>query len=493
MNFFTYDEKFSEDYCGGLFVAKFEKIDELQSGLTREILKGETNSYRHIANHFGTKYTDTINFKCSVMKKDFSPFTMTEINDVNKWLTSPKYPRHLCFISCEGKAYYYNGLFTEVTYEYASNGVMAINYVFVNSSPFMYESYSETVEISGGSGSSSLVIDINCDSGLAYDYIYPEFTFQYVPADGVSLVSAEDDGVAVVSEDEEENLLSPMGDSGLDWSSCSGWNDAELLDTRHYASGCFVQVSYISNAKSYGITVHYALDSTADFPAYVVKDVDSNTFVLKGYTYHKIAYSVNDVFEGFNLNELTPTEDVSYGNGSLAYAPRDVTNNSRVATDVDAFTNLPTFLSTDTDAINAYLNNGDITGALNYSDIAPSVSINKKLKTILFNQSDKCTKNGYEYNPTLIFSLPITKTLKMDCRNQILTSYDNKETFEVFGINEYQEETDVINWVRLLDGDNRIFVVFTKNEDGETFDSTDKVIVTYTYKVPKKVGEMFEY
>lgn len=479
MKFFTYDEKFSEDYCGGLFVAKFEKIDELQSGLTREILKGETNSYRHVANHFGTKYTDTINFKCSVMKKDFSPFTMTEINDVNKWLTSPKYPRHLCFISCEGKAYYYNGLFTEVTYEYASNGVMAINYVFVNSSPFMYESYSETVEISGGSGSSSLVIDINCDSGLAYDYIYPEFTFQYVPADGVSLVSAEDDGVAVVSEDEEENLLYPAGESGFDWSTITNIPKA-TVSAGKYMSGCVGTI--LTSSNGYNILSFWLVTGTDSSPAYVIKNEDG-AYYIYGTSLNKtelLAYESD-------FSDVS-TELGDFGGNYNSYGGLVCSKDY-----LDFYCDMPVFSSADETAIEAYKASGDITGALNYSDIAPSVSINKKLKTILFNQSDKCTKNGYEYNPTLIFSLPITKTLKMDCRNQILTSYDNKETFEVFGINEYQEETDVINWVRLLDGDNRIFVVFTKNEDGETFDSTDKVIVTYTYKVPKKVGEMFEY
>ena len=169
MKYFIYDNKSTESF--DLIITSFEKSDVLQSGLTREIIKGETNQYRARANHFGTKYTETITFKISLMNSDFSPISRTEINEINKWLTSPKYPKDLYTVSCKGVGYRYKGLFTEVSYEYSAEGVMAINYTFVNDSPFVYSFKTiERIDITKEAGRTETILCNNC---CAYDYIYP--------------------------------------------------------------------------------------------------------------------------------------------------------------------------------------------------------------------------------------------------------------------------------------------------------------------------------
>lgn len=161
----------------GLMIVSFEKVDSLQSGLTREIIKGETNQYRARANHFGTKYTETITFKISLMHKDYSPMSKGRIMYLNKWLTSPKYPKELCVVGCNGEEYKYRGLFTEVSYEYSAEGVIAINYTFVNDSPFMYRTYSENFTLTKEKMWETM--DIYCYSDCAYDYTYPTIKLTY--------------------------------------------------------------------------------------------------------------------------------------------------------------------------------------------------------------------------------------------------------------------------------------------------------------------------
>lgn len=155
----------------GLMIVSFEKVDSLQSGLTREIIKGETNQYCARANHFGTKYTETITFKISLMHKDYSPMSKGRIMSLNRWLTSPKYPKELCVVGCNGEEYKYRGLFTEVSYEYSAEGVMAINYTFVNDSPFIYKTCSNNFELTKKNTGETIKID--CCSDCAYDYTYP--------------------------------------------------------------------------------------------------------------------------------------------------------------------------------------------------------------------------------------------------------------------------------------------------------------------------------
>lgn len=81
------------------------KIDEVSSGMSREIIKSEKTKYRAKSNHFGTKYSDDLVFNMTVMKNPCGTkqadmrFTSSEIRAINAWLTSPQYPQSLKIFS----------------------------------------------------------------------------------------------------------------------------------------------------------------------------------------------------------------------------------------------------------------------------------------------------------------------------------------------------------------------------------------------------------
>lgn len=121
---FEYNGKTAEEF--GLTVTK---LDDINMGLSREVIKGNKTKFRARSNHYGTKYTDDIAFSIVVMKNpcnatqqsDFM-FTASDIRKINAWLTSPQYPAKLVIEN----SYYdenieYNALITDLTVETGSN------------------------------------------------------------------------------------------------------------------------------------------------------------------------------------------------------------------------------------------------------------------------------------------------------------------------------------------------------------------------------------
>ena len=67
--------------------------------MSRTILKGGMNRYRSNPNHMGTQWDDVLSFSVSVVKnpclfplQQDAVFTEEEVDEINKWLTSPDYP-----------------------------------------------------------------------------------------------------------------------------------------------------------------------------------------------------------------------------------------------------------------------------------------------------------------------------------------------------------------------------------------------------------------
>ena len=171
---FTYDGRSTDDF--DVFVASFETVDELTSGLTREVVRSEFNTVNSIPNHMGAKYSEPIEFTRALIKKDESEFTSTEIRAIAKWLTSPKVPMDmLVTASCDdsGKTYLYKGLFTNITYKVA-NGIAGIVFTFTNNSPFLYEVKEDILTIE-----EDTIWNYVCESDEAYDYSYPKIEITY--------------------------------------------------------------------------------------------------------------------------------------------------------------------------------------------------------------------------------------------------------------------------------------------------------------------------
>lgn len=172
MTHFTYNNKSTEDF--GVMVVSFDDLDILESGLQREISKGDTTDYRYTANHFGTKYSGVIEFTKALIKNDYSTFTKEEISDINSWLTSPKCPKYLEFTGCNDKSYLYCGLFTNIQYKVNSSGIIGIIFTFTNNSPFLYLLESQSYTVTSGEQ-----ISFECNSDLSEDYCYPTVDITY--------------------------------------------------------------------------------------------------------------------------------------------------------------------------------------------------------------------------------------------------------------------------------------------------------------------------
>ncbi len=82
----------------GLIAVYSESQTERDTGLTRELKKGETNLSRIKANHYGAQYTNVIEFEFMLMHKNLNEdFTVSESRAVNNWLQPDGYCHMLMF------------------------------------------------------------------------------------------------------------------------------------------------------------------------------------------------------------------------------------------------------------------------------------------------------------------------------------------------------------------------------------------------------------
>lgn len=180
---FTYNEKSTEDF--GVIVASFEGLDEIDSGLQRTILKGESTEYRYIPNHFGVQYSGVIEFTGALIKPDGTSFTEAEIRSISKWLTSSKLPSYLEYKGSNENTYLYKGLFTDIRYKHAVQGIVGIIFTFTNDSPFLYSMENNSYTISA----TDTIINYNCGSDLLEAYCYPTIDITYTGTENYANIS----------------------------------------------------------------------------------------------------------------------------------------------------------------------------------------------------------------------------------------------------------------------------------------------------------------
>lgn len=103
---FTYNGKSSEDF--DLILVKMGEEDTA-SILSRESISTEMSQFRPKTNDKGTKYTESLKFPVSIIRKDAKPLEPDEIRTIVAWLTSPRFAKPL-IISPEGQDEVYEGL-----------------------------------------------------------------------------------------------------------------------------------------------------------------------------------------------------------------------------------------------------------------------------------------------------------------------------------------------------------------------------------------------
>lgn len=109
----------------------------VETGLEREIVKGEVNMVRHKANQYGTKYSSVISIDFMIMKPDGSDFTDLESRTINKWLQTDTYS--ILQFEKEDNYLYYKAICTNIE-DRVYGGFCAKNLTFECDSPFAYES-----------------------------------------------------------------------------------------------------------------------------------------------------------------------------------------------------------------------------------------------------------------------------------------------------------------------------------------------------------------
>lgn len=167
---FMYENKRLKDF--GFMMVKPENEDAL--GVAREIVKGNTNSYRSDANHYNVKYSEALTLPFMIVKdccknEDLS-ITRHEVRSIQAWLTSTKTPSILMVETFDHEVIEYYGLFTEIT-PFEAAGLCGMYLTFTCDSPYAYGARRMKVSCSDTESRNFL-----CDSDELNEYVYPVIT-----------------------------------------------------------------------------------------------------------------------------------------------------------------------------------------------------------------------------------------------------------------------------------------------------------------------------
>ena len=101
---FSFDGKPSDLY--GLYMAWRGADEEWETGLTRELIKGEPNMARHIPNLYGARYPDPLLLEFDIFHQDGSAFAYQESRHINNWLVQDGYRKFKVNDSNTDNVYY---------------------------------------------------------------------------------------------------------------------------------------------------------------------------------------------------------------------------------------------------------------------------------------------------------------------------------------------------------------------------------------------------
>ena len=139
MNSFTFNGKSSTNILDEeLFICEFESIDALPT-ITREIVKGEVNRYRNVANYFGTKDSETLQLSIGFVKSSGKPFSIEDRDEVEGWLVDNDIPKPLVITDKKGKQSIFNGIVSSYEWHVAGSLVIGLSMIFECDSKYYYE------------------------------------------------------------------------------------------------------------------------------------------------------------------------------------------------------------------------------------------------------------------------------------------------------------------------------------------------------------------
>lgn len=170
----------------------FNSDSDITLGLKRDIISGETNKYRNVKNHLGTKDTEPLSFEIDVVKSaalynaspDVCEFSDTDIENVAGYLLNNNYPKQLIILDRNADNTYtaqkigYYGIFTDIQTFVVSGRVMGLKLFFTCDSI-----YGKTYSVSRGDfgkytaiNSKKASLFINYETNLSAATTYPKIT-----------------------------------------------------------------------------------------------------------------------------------------------------------------------------------------------------------------------------------------------------------------------------------------------------------------------------
>lgn len=235
---FMYEKRRLRDF--DFMMAKPE--DEDSFGLSREIVKGDTNTSRAIANHYGSSYSDVLTLPFFIVKDPCVTDDLTinryELRAIQAWLTSAKTPRQLVIETFDHDVVEYLGMFTDAV-PFECCGLSGIYLTFTCDSSYAYGS--RKIKVNGGEER-----NFACDSDELEDVVYPVISINPNSVGTFTITNAaiSKSMTITVSEQYEKIVIDCknkriVADGKNLFMSDVGWDMNEMLDHNDVNSGVF--------------------------------------------------------------------------------------------------------------------------------------------------------------------------------------------------------------------------------------------------------------
>lgn len=207
-------------------LASFDEIDEYASGMERDIQRGDMNRYRFKPNHFGTVYSNVLEFDVTFIKdicngSDLA-FTRTEYRAIVDWLTEPEYPSlyHMTDYDEEwaDEEEDYFGVFSNIQ-NHAFGEVIGITATFSCDSPFAW-SHEKTLTFEGIDAQ-----EFTVDADI--EYTYPK----------IEIIPHATDDITIKNRTEEREItLTPLAINDKIVIDCEKYTITDYLGRNIYLS-----------------------------------------------------------------------------------------------------------------------------------------------------------------------------------------------------------------------------------------------------------------
>lgn len=182
---FTFNGKKLSDLNNKYLSADFDNDENIPLALSREIKRGETNRYRSEPNFYGFTWSTPLHFELHIIKDPchYNPqnqieFSMGEIREFTRWLTSNQLPQWLEIdtkmnIRDEIR---YKGFFQEIQTYSVGGRVVGLRLMFECTTSF---GHSYDIVNSFSSTTTARTVSIENNSDELEDYCYP--TLEIIP------------------------------------------------------------------------------------------------------------------------------------------------------------------------------------------------------------------------------------------------------------------------------------------------------------------------